>query len=487
MRFRAFLVSKQFMVSAVTMILIIFVLVAINRTFITFTRQALIQNQIEKMYIQATYIKIAIQLSRKGEQHVIDLMGRNFWSGTMDTSSSNPENVDLWGYYYDGTTNYIVNPHVHDTSFFQSYQNETGVDAFINAIIKETQPITEEVTVFNPPTFLKEQEQFQKDGIVWYSDREILFGTYTLQVDEDKEMVREAYRTKKEVTLETIINGKPMLKTYIPLELEFPVVVGITSDITPIHDCIVEFTNRMYFVSLLSSLAALVILYLIFRYFNRNKEEAVRSVQDVFVENIDQLFTSIKEQRHDFNNHIATIQSLVASRQYEELQKYTSELVGEAAFINDIININSPVLSALIQAKITQAIDRKIQFEFHIINFDNISLNAVKSTDLVKIVSNLIDNAFEAVESLEEPDRYVLLEGRREGDMICFSVFNKGEPIPESQVAKLFEKGYSTKKHTGQNAGLGLYIVQKIVKKYNGRITVHPKEDGNIFKVVLPL
>jgi anti-sigma regulatory factor (Ser/Thr protein kinase) len=558
------------------MILIIFVLVAINRTFVTFTREALVQEQVEKMNIEASNIKIAIQLSRKGEQYVLDLMGQNlrsvalyaqavldpdiekvknediaavskkamvdhitlmkragddiigyksddpkeigmstkgwrgywfqafnelldhknttvpvgqklpnYWAGPLNTSMTNPDNVDLWGYYYDGTTNYIIDPYVHDTTF-RSYQKETGVDAIIQAFVAENQ-IAEEVTVFNPPTFLKEQEQFKKDGVVWYSDREILFGTHNLKADEDVQKVKEAYKTKKEVTLETVINGKPMLKTYTPLDLEFPVVIGITSDMTQIHEYLQEFTNRMYFVSVLSSLVALIILFLIIRYYNRNKEEAVQSVQDVFVGNIDQLFTSIKEQRHDFNNHIATIQSLVAAGQYDELKKYTNEIVGETAIINDIININSPALSALIQAKITQAFDRKIKFEHHIINMDKIPLNAVKSTDLVKIVSNLIDNAFEAVEKLEESERYVLLEGYREGDKICFSVYNKGVPIPVAQVDKIFEKGYSTKKDTGKNSGLGLYIVQKIIKQYNGRVTVDPKEDGNTFKVALPL
>jgi hypothetical protein len=39
----------------------------------------------------------------------------HFWSGPMDTSSTNPTQTDKWGYYYDGSTNYIIDPYVHDT------------------------------------------------------------------------------------------------------------------------------------------------------------------------------------------------------------------------------------------------------------------------------------------------------------------------------------------------------------------------------------
>jgi len=248
-----------------------------------------------------------------------------------------------------------------------------------------------------------------------------------------------------------------------------------------------QYVWRMQVVPLITSLIALIILQFVFKYYKRNKEEAERSAQEGFVENIEQLFVSIKEQRHDFNNHIATIHSLVATKQYDELQKYTGELVGEIATLNDIININSPVLCALIQAKRTQAFDRKIRFEHDIINMKNIQLTAVKNTDLVKVLSNLIDNAFEAVEALDETERYVLLEVYREGNYICFSVYNKGTPIQESKAEKIFEKGYSSKKDSGQHSGMGLYIVQKMIKKYKGTITLISKRDGNTFKVMLPL
>jgi hypothetical protein len=38
----------------------------------------------------------------------------NFWSGPIDTSMSNPSTINKWGYYNDGTTDYLINPYIGD-------------------------------------------------------------------------------------------------------------------------------------------------------------------------------------------------------------------------------------------------------------------------------------------------------------------------------------------------------------------------------------
>jgi hypothetical protein len=576
MKLKALINSKQLKFTAITLILIFLALSAINRTYFNFTRNALIQEQVGKMRIEATNINAAIKLSRKGERYVEELIGQNlrsvslfaqsnldpdiekvsnesldviskkagvdhitlmkrsgediigykssdskeigmttigwrgdwfkafnqlldnknvnvpsgqslqnYWAGPINTSMTNTDNIDKWGYYHDGSTNYIIDPYVHDTTFVK-YQKETGVDAMIKEIV-DNDVVAREVTVFNPPTFLKEQEQFKKNGVVWYSDREVLFGTYNNKDQKDMEFVKTAYSSNKPTSFETTIDGKSMLKTFIPLQLEYPVVIGLVSDLTPINAYLDTLLKKLRFVITMVTLVAMVLIHFIIRYYSRNKEKAAQFVQDLYVDNIDQLFTSVKEQRHDFNNQISTIQSMVLKGEYAELQKFTNEMVGEASELNDIININSPALCALIQAKITQAMDRKIAFEYELIKMGDLSLGVLKSTDLVKIISNLIDNAFDAVEMYDDADRIVKLTGYVNGQQLHFSVFSKGNPIPDEQLDLLFKKGFSTKLSTGKNSGYGLFIVEKIIKKYNGRITVNPQSEGNTFNVAIPI
>ncbi len=37
---------------------------------------------------------------------------KDFWSGPYNFASSNPDKIVKWGYYYDGTTNYMINPYI---------------------------------------------------------------------------------------------------------------------------------------------------------------------------------------------------------------------------------------------------------------------------------------------------------------------------------------------------------------------------------------
>lgn len=575
MKLRSYLTSKQFKVTVITLHLILLILGAIDYAFYNFSRRTLIDQQNEKMKIQAENISASIQLSRKGEDYMTWMLGQNlrsvalyaqsnldpdiekvtneqldiiskkagidhitlmkrsgddiigykssdpkelgmttknwrgywfeafnqlldhknvdvpvgqilpnYWAGPMNTSMTNTQNVDLWGYYYDGTTNYIIDPFVHDEKF-REYQKDTGVDAMISQIVQNS--IVTEVSVFNPPIFLKEQEQFIKEGVVWYSDREILFGSYNLKDARDDEYVKQAYESQKELSYETTIHGTSVLKSFIPLHLDYPVVVGLVADLTTVNATMHEFQKNLLIIISITTILGVIFFLLVSKYYSRNKEVAFQSVRDVFVENIDQMFSSIKEQRHDFNNHLSTIHSLVQLGEYDELKKYTKEIVGETMIVNDIININSPAISALIQAKITQAMNNKILFEHDIINMGNISLGTLKSTDLVKILSNLIDNAFDAVENNPEEDRYVVVNGYVENDHLCFGVFNKGTILQDEQINHIFEKGFSTKSNTEKHSGLGLYIVNTILKKYNGNVFVEPLADGNLFKLRIPL
>ena len=65
-------------------------------------------------------------------------------------------------------------------------------------------------------------------------------------------------------------------------------------------------------------------------------------------------------------------------------------------------------------------------------------------------------------------------------------VKNEGEPIPEDEQVKIFERFYRVDKSRNRNEnryGLGLAIAKQIVEKYNGTIEVNCKEGITCFTV----
>src|SRR5690554_6426968 len=73
------------------------------------------------------------QLMQNHDVELIENFGeklKNYWGGPIDTSYSMPENISKWGYYNDGTTDYLIDPYVSDSSFI-NFQQDAGVNKSI--------------------------------------------------------------------------------------------------------------------------------------------------------------------------------------------------------------------------------------------------------------------------------------------------------------------------------------------------------------------
>ncbi len=77
------------------------------------------------------------------------------------------------------------------------------------------------------------------------------------------------------------------------------------------------------------------------------------------------------------------------------------------------------------------------------------------------------------------------------GDEVVTAIVDNGVGIPEADLPHMFEEFYraSNVKQEGiTGTGLGLAIVKDLVRRYEGRISVHSTEgEGTTFTVVLPV
>ena len=102
---------------------------------------------------------------------------------------------------------------------------------------------------------------------------------------------------------------------------------------------------------------------------------------------------------------------------------------------------------------------------------------------LRQVIEILLDNA----RKYSAPG-IVSLELIRQGKNCLLRVSNPGEPIPKSDLEKIFERFYRTdeaRTRTG-SFGLGLSIARSIVQEHGGRIWAQSNQSGNRFNVQLP-
>ncbi|MCD1260077.1 GHKL domain-containing protein [Paenibacillus athensensis] len=430
----------------------------------------------------------------------------NFWSGPYSVSDTNVKEVNKYGYYYDGSTNYLINPFINDQTF-RDYDKEVGIQAIIQDT-KRTNPTILEISGINATTFGQAQMEVTNERGQTWTPRyyiPIFFGSYDyVNVDPDRQHIRKALDTKKPSSYDAIVNGKHVFKTFIPVFTESNLdelgtvenadaartlqtinyyVIGITSDYEFIQSELNHTLLQLSLLILLVTIFCVGIMVLLNYLFTKSKDQAVSATQATYIEEMNNLFRSIRGQRHDFLNHVSTIHALLELGDIRELKRYTEEMIGDVKKIEDIIEIGQPAVAALVQTKIVLAESQNIRFthEFHDLSrFPS----GVKSVDVVRIIGNLVDNAFDEVIKLPQEERRVELRGWIEDRMLRITVSNPGY-LSEEQIGRIFEPGYSSKSRS-DHSGLGLSITKDILHKYKGRIHVESAE-GVKFQVAIPL
>lgn len=205
----------------------------------------------------------------------------NYWAGPMDVSVSDPNHVDKYGYYYDGTTNYIINPYIRDTQIMD-FKSRFGPDAIVKKTLSNNDVLLG-ITGFNPKTFGLPPVYTEANGkkIVELVNQPIQFGEYVYQEEADVMAVKSAMQTGKLVSMVRIIDDKKVLKSFIPVLGENPYVIGIVTDYKSIQEVLDKQLLNNVLISLILLLFVFFISYLLAEYIVRPLNRILQKVNEI--------------------------------------------------------------------------------------------------------------------------------------------------------------------------------------------------------------
>lgn len=104
--------------------------------------------------------------------------------------------------------------------------------------------------------------------------------------------------------------------------------------------------------------------------------------------------------------------------------------------------------------------------------------------DIKHLVSIILDNAIKHTNNKKK----IIVNTLKEKNSIKIEIKNQGEPIPEEEREKIFERFYRVDKSRNRSEkryGLGLAIAKGIVDKYNGTISASSENGFTSFKIKL--
>jgi signal transduction histidine kinase len=175
-----------------------------------------------------------------------------------------------------------------------------------------------------------------------------------------------------------------------------------------------------------------------------------------------------KTIRHDIKNRLTPIYSLISNGRTENLQKYISELKDAISQSTVYANCGNVAIDSIINFKLNEKKD--------IVSTVQISIPkdlVVSTQDLSVILGNMIDNALEAVEKIE--DKKITIRVNFSKGILIIEVINNYDGCYNKTSNRFVSLKPDKEIH-----GIGLKSIEDTIEKYNGIMKI--THDENQFK-----
>ena len=198
-----------------------------------------------------------------------------------------------------------------------------------------------------------------------------------------------------------------------------------------------------------------------------NQEQALRyRDMERYSRHIEELYKEVRSFRHDYANLLTSLSLGIEEEDmgqikevYDSVLKDSSEKLQDNKYdLGRLVNIRDRALKSLLAGKFLKAREKDIVFNVEVP--EEIQVEGMSLLDFLTIVSILCDNAIEASAEVSQP--HVSIAFFKNGAQETFIIENsiKEEGI---DVSEIYSFGVSSK---GEDRGVGLYTVMKIVESY---------------------
>ncbi len=231
------------------------------------------------------------------------------------------------------------------------------------------------------------------------------------------------------------------------------------------------------FATAVSTIIIMGIINQIIKYSHKELEWNLREDeyqrQMVYMKSMEELTYRLKAQRHDFNHHIGCIYGLLESEDIDDAKIYTKNLINSVTEINNIVNIDNPIIASILNFKFSVAKEKGIQLNIKVNIPKEINIDPI---DISIILGNAIDNAIEACEKCKKK-------------MIDVNIYMQTHhlilKIKNTKPSYLISSVEKTSKSDKENHGFGLDNIKHVIEKYDGLLKIDTEGDFFILNIAL--
>ena len=189
------------------------------------------------------------------------------------------------------------------------------------------------------------------------------------------------------------------------------------------------------------------------------------------------IYMDMRGWRHDYHNHMQVMKAKLSLGDIEGIRAYLDQLERELDRVDTLVKSGNLMTDAILNSKLTLARRNHIQVNCKAKLPEKLP---VEDVDLCVILGNLMDNAIEACQKLEEDSRSIRL----------YMAVNKGQFYLSLQNSAPEEPGFDARNYITSkrgNHGLGMKRVKASVDKYHGYLNLANEPGIFAAEVTMPL
>lgn len=209
-----------------------------------------------------------------------------------------------------------------------------------------------------------------------------------------------------------------------------------------------------------------------------------------------------KQVAHEIKNPLTPMRLTVQSfhRKFDpndpevrqKMKDYSETLIQQIDTMTSVASAFSNFASMPAQQNETLNVVNIVDLALDIFNEDYIKfiseeneiITKIDRTQLIRIITNLVKNAIQAIPD-EQEEKAIIVTVKRDRHNVLIMVKDNGTGIESPNIARIFEPKFTTKT---SGMGLGLGIIKNIIENYKGTITFDTESGkGTVFTVSLPL
>ncbi|MFD2368995.1 ATP-binding protein [Brevibacillus sp. GCM10020057] len=197
---------------------------------------------------------------------------------------------------------------------------------------------------------------------------------------------------------------------------------------------------------------------------------------------------ALRVQNHEHMNKLHTIAGLLQLQQYDKALAYLFEVRDQQEELTSFLTtrITDENISGLLLGKVSRGRELGIRVTIDRLSHLERFPPYMDHHDFVLILGNLIENAFDSLEKSDRPDKEITISIEQDSEICSLLVEDNGIGMDEDTLARMLERGFSTKEP--KHRGLGMYLVHQQVKKGRGELECRSRPgQGASFLITFPM